>query len=127
MNEGENESVAEVSEIACMRVIGARLRKFLFTETNKISKSASEKILDIVGEYEEQMMKMLCKNERIQGKLDECMRRASRDLAYGGSGMSYASVSAKNVEKSVIEKVQEVYVKTNENEREELCGNSESG
>ncbi|CAL1672795.1 unnamed protein product [Lasius platythorax] len=63
---GVNESV-DASELVCMRKIGVRLRKFLFVETNRVSKIASEFILNCVDEYEEQMMRMICKNERLQG------------------------------------------------------------
>jgi len=95
INDGESESV-EGCELACMRAIGMRLRKFVFAESNRISKSASEIILNCVGEYEEQMMRMMCKNERLQGKLDECVRRTSQDVALGGCGVSYASMAARN-------------------------------
>jgi len=64
---------------ACLRMIGLRLRKFLFAEVNSVSKSASEYILNCVGEYEEQMMRMLARNERLQGRLDECVSRVGRD------------------------------------------------
>lgn len=49
--------------------------------TNRVSKSASEYILNCVGEYEEQMMRMLAKNERLQGRLNECASRVGQDVA----------------------------------------------
>lgn len=63
---GVSESVDE-SELACMRKIGVRLRKFLFVETNSVSKNASEFILKCVGEYEEQMMRMICRMRDYKG------------------------------------------------------------
>lgn len=57
-----NEMSECVDDMMRMKLIGVKLRRFLFAEGNKISKSASEFILNCVGEYEEQMMKLIdCK------------------------------------------------------------------
>lgn len=102
--ESEYENAA-ASELMCMRAIGLRLRKFLFNETSKVSKSASEFILNCVGEYEKQLMRMLAKNERLQGRLDECVSRVGRNVApqsvCGTAGVSFASIAARNVPKGV--------------------------
>lgn len=100
----ENESVAAI-ELMCMKAIELRLRKFLFNESSKVSKSASEYILNCVGKYEEQLMRMLAKNERLQGKLDECLSRVSRDVAQSVcevADASCASVAGKEPVRNVI-------------------------
>jgi len=99
------EESAGANELACLRMIGLRFRKFLFAEVNRVSKSASEYILNCVGEYEEQMMRMLARNERLQGRLDECVSRVGRDVAQNvcgsGASVSYASMAGKSVVKNV--------------------------
>ena len=60
-----NESV---DEIRVMRAVNDKLRKFLFTESNRVSKSVSEFILKCCSELEEQMMRMIAKNERLLGR-----------------------------------------------------------
>jgi len=81
----EDES-AGANELACLRMIGLRLRKFLFAEVNRVSKSASEYILNCVGEYKEQMIPMLARNERLQRRLDECVSRVGLDVAQNVCG-----------------------------------------
>ena len=50
-----------------MRMIGNRVRKLIFTD--KVTKIASEFLLRCVGEYEEQMMRMIAKNERLTERI----------------------------------------------------------
>jgi len=78
------DEIAGANELACLRMIGLRLRKFLFAEVNRVSKSASEYILNCVGEYKEQMMRMLARNEILQRRLDECVRSEERRVGKGG-------------------------------------------
>lgn len=67
-----------------------KLRKFLFSEVNKVSKHISEYILNCVGEYEEQMMRLISKNERFQG----CLEESNRMNAGTVNARSYAKVTA---------------------------------
>lgn len=85
----------DMDDTACLKMIGTKLRKFLFADSSKVSKAASEFILNCVGEYEEMMVRLIGKNERLQGRLDECLRRA--DLS-ATDGRSYASVCRKEGE-----------------------------
>ena len=57
-----------VDEISVMRAVNDKLRKFLFTESNRVSKSVSEFTLMCCSELEEQMMRMIAKNERLLGR-----------------------------------------------------------
>ena len=59
--------------------MSSTLRKFLFTESNRVSKSMSEFTLMCVSELEEQMIRMIAKNERLLGRLDEKQLR-ERDM-----------------------------------------------
>lgn len=95
----ESESM-DVNDMASMRLIGVKLRKYLFVESSKVSKSASEYILNCVGEYEEQMMSLISKNERLQGRIDEYERRLDSDVIQGGVN-SYACVAGRVRDKSV--------------------------
>ena len=52
-----------VHESNSLRMIGNKVKKFIFTD--KITKAASEFLLRCVGEYEEQMIRMFGKNERL--------------------------------------------------------------
>ena len=52
-----------VHESNSLRMIGNKVKKFIFTD--KITKTASEFLLRCVGEYEEQMIRMFGKNERL--------------------------------------------------------------
>lgn len=83
----------DMDDTACLREIGVRLRKFLFVESNRVSKAASEFILNCVGDYEEMMMRLIGKNERLQGRLDESMRRVDLNVM---DKRSYASVCGKD-------------------------------
>ena len=79
--------------VSAMREVSKKLRKFLFTESNRISKSVSEFTLKCVSELEEQMIRMIVKNERLHGRLDECEKQLrDRDMRVNGT---FASVAGK--------------------------------
>ena len=59
-----------VDEISVMRAVNDKLRKFLFTESNRVSKSVSEFTLKCCSKLEEQMMRMIAKNERLLGRIN---------------------------------------------------------
>lgn len=80
---------AEKNELECMRKIGVRLRKCLFAENNKVMKSVSECVLNCVFEYEECMIRLMCENERLKGRLDECAREKA--VSVQSVSPSYAS------------------------------------
>lgn len=90
----------EMDDIRRMKSVSEKLRKFLFTESNRISKGASEFILNTVGEYEEHMMRLIGKNAKLQGKIEECERSV---MSRGMSSVdkSYASVVGRGNVKSV--------------------------
>ncbi|CAK9796337.1 Uncharacterized 50 kDa protein in type I retrotransposable element R1DM [Anthophora quadrimaculata] len=91
--ESECESVS-ADEMNEMRGISAKLRKYVFTESNRVSKVTSEFLLGCVSEYEEQMMRLVRKNERLQGRLDECKERERQNECERMSRVaSYASVA----------------------------------
>ena len=52
-----------------------KLRKFLFTKSNCVSKGVSEFTLKCVSELEDQMIRMIAKNERLLGRFDECEKQ----------------------------------------------------
>lgn len=91
--ESVNEQNDSEKELKRMRMIGSRLRKFLFAEANRISKGASEFILNSVSEYEEILVRMSNKNERLSGKLEVCEERVSANVAMP---TTYASVTGMN-------------------------------
>ncbi|KAK9293925.1 hypothetical protein QLX08_011294 [Tetragonisca angustula] len=82
-----------------MRMIGNKetLRKFIFTE--KVTKVASEFLLRCVAEYEEQMMRMIAKNERLNGRIKECEKLLAQ-RSVSGASVSYASMASKGVMKT---------------------------
>ncbi|CAK9816194.1 Uncharacterized 50 kDa protein in type I retrotransposable element R1DM [Anthophora plagiata] len=82
-----------VDEMNVMREISAKLRKYVFAESNRVSKVTSEFLLNCVSEYEEQVVRLLNKNERLQGRLDECKERERRYESERVSRASYASVT----------------------------------
>lgn len=45
--------------VVCMRKIGSKLRRFLLADVNRISKHASEFIMNCMSEYEECMLKII--------------------------------------------------------------------
>ena len=59
-----------VDEISVIRAVNDKLRKFLFTESNRVSKSVSDFRLKCCSKLEEQMMKMIAKNERLLGRIN---------------------------------------------------------
>lgn len=68
-----------VDELNALHAIQNEVRKFIFT--NKVTKFASEYLLRCVGEYEEQIMRMIPKNERLNERIDEFeMLLARRDV-----------------------------------------------
>ena len=86
-----------VDDLNVMRAIGNRVRKFIFTDM--VTKVASEFLLRCVSEYEEQMMRMIAKNERLNGRIEECeklLAQRSVNVA-SGTGASYASMASKGV------------------------------
>ena len=64
-----------VDGLNVMREVNDKLRKFLFTESNRVSKAACEFVLKCVNECETQMVRMIAENERLLGRLDECERQ----------------------------------------------------
>ena len=77
-----------------IRMIGNRVRKLIFTD--KVTKIAIEFLLRYVGEYEEQMMRMIAKNERLTERILESEKLfAQRNVS--GMGVSYASMAGKDV------------------------------
>lgn len=95
---GAGESASETSvamdELSAMRAIGDRVRKFVFTD--KVTKAASELLLRCVSEYEEQMMRMIARNERLSGRIEECERM----LAHKETKASYASVTGGSADRA---------------------------
>lgn len=77
-DERECLNVCDRDELSTMCAIGEKLRKFLFTESNRVSKTASEYVLNCVSEYEMQMMRMLGKNERLRERIEECEKNVER-------------------------------------------------
>lgn len=73
--EKESEGECEKDEVSMLRVVEDRLRKYLFTESNRVSKVTAEFVLSCVAEYEESMIRMIAKDERLCGRLDECEKR----------------------------------------------------
>ena len=86
-----------VDELSVMRMIGNKMRKFIFTD--KMTKVASEFLLRCVAEYEEQMMRMIAKNERLNGRIKECEKLLAQ-RSVSGASVSYASMASKEVMKT---------------------------
>lgn len=57
----------EEKQLGGLKEIGARLRRYIMAETNRVSKSACEFILSCASEYEECIMKVICENKRLKG------------------------------------------------------------
>ena len=87
-------------DLNAMRVIGNKVRKFIFTD--KVTKVASEFLLRCVAEYEEQMMRMIAKNEKLNGRIEECEKSLAQRSANVviGTGVSYASMASKGAVKT---------------------------
>ena len=82
-----------VDELNAMKMIGNKARKFVC-----IMKATNELLLRCVSEYEEQMMRMIAKNERLNGRIEECQKLlAQRNVS--GMNVSYASMADKDVSK----------------------------
>ena len=63
LDKSESVRVSEcVDEVSAMRAVNDKLRKFLFTENNRVSKSVKEFTLKCCSELEEQMMRKITKN-----------------------------------------------------------------
>lgn len=94
-DESECEDECEKNNsVICMRKIGSKLRRFLLADVNRVSKHASEFIMNCMSEHEEYMLKIICKNERLQGRLDECVRHAKQVEAQRASEVSVSYASA---------------------------------
>lgn len=95
----------ERSELVCMRDIGARLRKSLFMDGNRVMKGVSETVLNCVSEYEQCLVRLMCENERLKGRLDECKKSESVPVhSVNVNCRSFASVASMKSRVSVPEK-----------------------
>lgn len=98
---------ADECEIDRMRAITGRLKKFVFNESNRVSKQQIEFFSGCAAEYEDAMVRMMQKNERLTGRLmerekymelrvSECVQRVqeARPVSYAGMAgkMSSANV-----------------------------------
>ncbi|OAD54517.1 hypothetical protein WN48_06681 [Eufriesea mexicana] len=90
------DSVSVSEDLNAMRVIGDKIRRFVFTEGNRVSKTAGEFILNCVSEYECQLVSMLAKNERLCGRLEECEKRMRQGVDVT-ERRSFASVAGRSV------------------------------
>ncbi|KAK2574828.1 hypothetical protein KPH14_012922 [Odynerus spinipes] len=99
MDDGSEQAMTGgMDEITCMSNIGVKLRKYVLAESNRVSKSACEYLLQCVGEYEGLMMRLISKNERLNGRLDEYVNRSGRAMPADREGDSYAYVTAQSME-----------------------------
>lgn len=73
---------------------GDRLRKFLFTESNRVSKRESEIVLGCMSECK--MLKMISKNDRLSARLEKCEMRIEKSV-YMAERTSFASVAGKSM------------------------------
>ena len=85
----------------------------MFTESNRVSKSMSEFTLMCVSELEEQMIRMIAKNERLLGRLDEKQLR-ERDMRVNET---FASVAGKTAGMRVLAAMQAASVRETVKER----------
>ena len=83
-----------VDELNALRVTGNKIRKCIFAD--KVTKAMSECVMGCVSEYEELMMRMIAKNERLIGRIDECEKMLTQKEMMSASA-SYASVAGKSV------------------------------
>lgn len=60
--------------------------------TDKVTKVVSEFFLRCVGEFEEQVMRVIAKNERLNGRIEDC----ERIMALMDASGSYASAVGKS-------------------------------
>ena len=74
-------------------MIGNNLRKCIFAD--RVTKAVSECVLGCVSEYEELMMRMIAKNERLIGRIDECEKMTQIEMM--SASASYAIVAGKSV------------------------------
>ncbi|KAG7197632.1 hypothetical protein KM043_013413 [Ampulex compressa] len=97
-------------ELVRMKEIGAKLRKFLLGENNKVSKGVSKMVLSMVGKYEEHVIRVLGNCERLKGRLDECEKQRKCETEPGvnvsipASYASAAGFGVKRVTESAVSK-----------------------
>ena len=83
-----------VDKLNALRVIGNKIWKCIFAD--KVTKAVSEYVMDFVSEYEEFMMRMIAKNERLIGRIDECEKKLTQKEMMSASA-SYACEAGKSV------------------------------
>ena len=71
-----------------------KIRKFIFAD--RVTNAVSECLMVCVSEYEELMMLIIAKNERLIGRIDECEKMLTQKEMMSASA-SYASVAGKGV------------------------------
>ena len=102
----KDESVNEYLEE--MRAISDRLRSFILSDGNKVSKHASTQILRALSEHEGVLVKLMCENASLRGRLGECEKERENlrmNARVAPSAAPFASVVARansvNVTKAV--------------------------
>ena len=82
-----------VDKLNALRVIGNKIRRCIFAD--RVTKGVSECVMGCVSEYEDLMMRMIAKNERLIGRIDECEKMTQLEMM--SASASYAIVAGKSV------------------------------
>lgn len=68
-------SFEDLDDLSSMKKIGDSLRRYLLTDSSKVSKTACDFIMGKVSEYEELIMRTMLNNERLTGQLEEVRKQ----------------------------------------------------
>lgn len=89
-NDGDDTNKC-VNELCGVRKIEEQLRAYVLGGSAKVSKTACEFIMNRIGEYENIMSRLLCKNERLKGSL--AVYKKMGECGTGGSVVSPISAN----------------------------------
>ncbi|KOC61820.1 hypothetical protein WH47_06158 [Habropoda laboriosa] len=87
----------EHEELTRVKNVSDKLRRFVLSENNRISKVACEGILGLMSEYEECVMRVIAKNERLEGRLQERQLQERESVRRMNVPECYADVAKRNV------------------------------
>ncbi|KOC60079.1 RNA-directed DNA polymerase from mobile element jockey [Habropoda laboriosa] len=97
VNDDVTNDECEHEELTRVKCVSDKLRRFVLAESNRISKAACESILGLMSEYEECVMRVIMKNERLEGRLQERQLQERENVKRVNVSECYADVAKRNV------------------------------